>query len=280
MTPWIDAAGTAHATATEARIVCLVPSITELLCDLGLARQLVGRTGFCIHPREALRSVAKVGGTKDVDIDKVRSLDPTHVIVNIDENTRETAERLAQCVPNLIVTHPLGPLDNPPLYRLLGGIFGRSAEAEALGSRFDAALQTLQATQTADHGAPPERVLYLIWRDPWMTVGPDTYIARMLGLVGWQAWSPPSTDRYPTLQLGSAAGAVDRVLLSSEPYAFRDKHLAEVSAALPDTRVTLIDGEQVSWYGSRAIEGITYLSDYARRTRGTNHGAPYVTADR
>lgn len=280
MTPWIDAAGTAHATATEARIVCLVPSLTELLCDLGLARQLVGRTGFCIHPREALRSVAKVGGTKDVEFDKVRSLDPTHVIVNIDENTRETAERLAQYVPNLIVTHPLGPLDNPPLYRLLGGIFGRSAEAEALASRFDAALQTLRATQTADHGAPPERVLYLIWRDPWMTVGADTYIARMLGLVGWQAWSPPSTDRYPTLQLGSAAGAVDRVLLSSEPYAFRDKHLAEVCAALPDTPVTLIDGEQVSWYGSRAIEGITYLSDYARRTRGTNHGAPYVTADR
>lgn len=280
MTPWIDAAGTAHATAPEARIVCLVPSLTELLCDLGLARQLVGRTGFCIHPRGALRSVAKVGGTKDVDIDKVRSLDPTHVIVNIDENTRETAERLAQCVPNLIVTHPLGPLDNPPLYRLLGGIFGRSAEAEALALRFDAALHVLRATQTADHEAPPERVLYLIWRDPWMTVGPDTYIARMLGLVGWQVWSPPSTDRYPTLQLGSAAGAVDRVLLSSEPYAFRDKHLAEVSAALPDTRVALIDGEQVSWYGSRAIEGITYLSDYARRARGTNHGAPYVTADR
>ena len=280
MTPWIDAAGTAHATVAEARIVCLVPSLTELLCDLGLASQLVGRTGFCIHPREALRSVAKVGGTKDVDFDKVRALEPTHVIVNIDENTRESAERLAQCVPNLIVTHPLAPLDNPPLYRLLGGIFGRSAEAEALALRFDVALQTLQATQTADHGARLERVLYLIWRDPWMTVGPDTYIARMLGLVGWQAWSPPSTDRYPTLQLGSAAGAVDRVLLSSEPYAFRDKHLAEVATALPEATVTLIDGEQVSWYGSRAIQGITYLSDYARRARGTNHGAPYVTADR
>ena len=157
MTPWIDAAGTAHATATEARIVCLVPSLTELLCDLGLASQLVGRTGFCIHPREALRSVAKVGGTKDVDFDKVRALEPTHVIVNIDENTRESAERLAQCVPNLIVTHPLAPLDNPPLYRLLGGIFGRSAEAEALALRFDVALQTFQATQTADHGARLER---------------------------------------------------------------------------------------------------------------------------
>ena len=280
MTPWVDAAGTAHTTATEARIVCLVPSITELLCDLGLAAQLVGRTGFCIHPREALRSVAKVGGTKDVDVDRVRSLDPTHVIVNIDENTRETAERLAQYVPNLIVTHPLGPLDNPPLYRLLGGIFGRSAEAEALASRFDTALQALRATQIAEHGAPPERVLYLIWRDPWMTVGPDTYIARMLDLVGWQAWSPPSTDRYPTLQLGSAAGAVDRVLLSSEPYAFRDKHLAEVATALPEATVTLIDGEQVSWYGSRAIEGITYLSDYARRARRSNPGDLYVTADR
>jgi hypothetical protein len=263
------------------RIVCLVPSLTELLCDLGLAPQLVGRTGFCIHPREALRRIPKVGGTKDVDIERVRALQPTHVIVNIDENTRETADALAGFVPEVVVTHPLGPLDNPPLYRRLGAIFGRDAEAEALVARFEAALAALQ--QPAPD-ATAERVLYLIWRDPWMTVGPDTYIARMLALVGWQAWSPPDTARYPTLRLEDAAGHVDRVLLSSEPYPFRERHLAEVRAALPAVPVELIDGEQVSWYGSRAITGVGYLGDYVRRSPKTSprkipSGASHAAAD-
>jgi hypothetical protein len=263
------------------RIVCLVPSLTELICDLGLAPQLVGRTGFCIHPRDALRPIPKVGGTKDVDIERVRALQPTHVIVNIDENTRETADALTGFVPEVIVTHPLGPLDNPPLYRRLGAIFGRETEAEALVARFEAALGALP--QPAPD-ATAERVLYLIWRDPWMTVGPDTYIARMLALVRWQAWSPPDTARYPTLRLEDAAGHVDRVLLSSEPYPFRERHLAEVRAALPAVPVELIDGEQVSWYGSRAITGVGYLAEYARRSPDTSprkipSGASHAAAD-
>lgn len=275
--PWTDAAGTVHPVAApDARIVCLVPSITELLCDLGLAGQLVGRTGFCIHPREAVRRIPKVGGTKDVDLERVRALRPTHVVVNIDENTRETAEALRGIVPALIVTHPLGPLDNPPLYRLLGGLFGRSAEAEALVARFEAALQAVRA---AGLGTPSERVLYLIWREPWMTVGPDTYIARMLALVGWQAWSPSGTPRYPSLRLEQAAGHVDRVLLSSEPYPFRERHLAEVRAALPTVPVGLIDGEQVSWYGSRAISGVGYLLEQARRSQATTSGGSHAAAD-
>jgi ABC-type Fe3+-hydroxamate transport system substrate-binding protein len=263
------------------RIVCLVPSLTELLCDLGLAPQVVGRTGFCIHPRELVRRIPKVGGTKDVDLGRVRALRPTHVIVNIDENTRETADALAEFVPEVVVTHPLGPLDNPPLFRRLGALFGREAEAEALVARFEEALQSLQRPPLDTRA---ERVLYLIWRDPWMTVGPDTYIARMLALVGWQAWSPPDSARYPTLRLEDAAGQVDRVLLSSEPYPFRDRHLAEVRAALPGVSVELIDGEQVSWYGSRAITGVGYLGEHARRSRAissrpTPPGASHAAAD-
>jgi ABC-type Fe3+-hydroxamate transport system substrate-binding protein len=114
------------------RIVSLVPSITELLCDLGLADRLVGRTGFCVHPRASVRQVPKVGGTKDVDIGKVRGLAPTHVIMNVDENRRETAAALAAFGPHIVVTHPLGPRDNLDLYRLLGGVFDRQREAEAL----------------------------------------------------------------------------------------------------------------------------------------------------
>src|ERR1700734_640032 len=113
------AAATLHAPAgDDARIVCLVPSITELVCDLGLADRLVGRTGFCIHPWETVRTIPKLGGTKDVKLDRIRELAPTHAILNIDENRLELAEELAEFVPNIVVTHPLGPRANLALYRI------------------------------------------------------------------------------------------------------------------------------------------------------------------
>src|SRR4051812_41206799 len=104
-----DAPGTRHDRAPGARIVSLVPSITELLCELGLAPQLLGRTGFCVHPAEVVRGIAKVGGTKDVNIEKIRKLAPTHVVVNIDENTKPTVDALAGFVPHIVVTHPIAP---------------------------------------------------------------------------------------------------------------------------------------------------------------------------
>lgn len=267
----VDAVGTRHARAGDnARIVSLVPSITELVCDLGLARQLVGRTGFCIHPRELVRSVRKVGGTKDVDLGKVRSMRPTHVILNVDENRKEDARALAEFVPGLIVTHPLSPLDNPALYRLIGGIFGREAEAEALCGRFNEAYGALRSAAGA---LPAERVLYLIWRNPWMTVSRDTYISRMLALVNWETVSPGEAERYPKIDLESEAlGQARTVLLSSEPFMFREKHLAEMRACpeLHGKKIALIDGEMTSWYGSRAIKGLAYL----RRFRGELDSAP------
>lgn len=241
------------------RIVSLVPSITELVCDLGLTECLVGRTGFCIHPRDAVRNIAKVGGTKDVDLDGVRGLQPTHVIVNIDENRHETAEALRALVPNLVVTHPNAPEDNIALFRLIGGIFRREAQAEDLTARFHVALA---ACRSAAQQFARERVLYLIWRDPWMTVSRDTYIARTLAAIGWETVETTAAVRYPPVTLDERLlGAVDRVLLSSEPYRFRQQHVAEL-AALPALRgkpVSLIDGEMTSWYGSRALRGLQYL---------------------
>ena len=258
---WLDAEGTSHARVTEpARVVSLVPSVTELLCDLGLREQLVGRTGFCIHPRDALRQVTKVGGTKDVDIEAIRALRATHVVVNIDENRREDAERLREFVPSVIVTHPLCPEDNIPLYALLGGIFDREDTANALSAALRARLQRLQSSPPAS----PERVLYLIWRDPWMTVARETYISNMLGLFGWYTEPAVSTQRYPAVRLEDYAGRVDRVLLSSEPYPFRERHLDEIREALPGIPVMLIDGEMTSWYGSRAIAALDYLATFTR----------------
>jgi ABC-type Fe3+-hydroxamate transport system substrate-binding protein len=254
----VDAAGVEHHPAEgEVRIVSLVPSITELLVDLGLAGSLVGRTGFCIHPREVVRGIPKVGGTKDVKVDRIRELAPTHVVVNIDENRLETVEEIASFTPSVIVTHPLAPIDNLELYRLLGAIFGREAEAAALCARFEEAL--------AELGPPgdPVNVLYLIWREPWMTVSRDTYISRTLALVGWQTVPAESTDRYPLVDPAALAGTVERVLLSSEPFRFRERHIPELHALVPGAEVMLIDGEMTSWYGSRAIAAIGYLRDLA-----------------
>jgi ABC-type Fe3+-hydroxamate transport system substrate-binding protein len=257
-----DAAGVVHpAAGDEARIVSLVPSITELVCDLGLADRLVGRTGFCIHPWETVRRIPKVGGTKDVDLAKVRALEPTHVLLNVDENRRETADALSEFIEHVIVTHPLRPRDNLQLYRMIGAVFGAADAAEALCAEFERALGDL------GHRAPdPADVLYLVWRDPWMTIAPDTYIARTLELVGWRTLPRETGERYPEVDVAAFAGAVDRVLLSSEPFHFKQAHVAEVAALVPGAEVTLIDGEMTSWYGSRAIAGLRYLDQYARGT--------------
>lgn len=259
----VDALGQQHVRAADtARIVSLVPSITELVCELDLAGQLVGRTGFCIHPRDVVRGIGKVGGTKDVDVGAVVALRPTHVIVNIDENTRETFEALRAHVPHVIVTHPNAPEDNLALYRLLGGIFGREALAERWCARLEAALGRVRA-----HAGerPPRQVLYLIWRKPWMTVTPDTYVSAMLREVGWHTVPAVSAQRYPALDdTALQALAPDLCLLSSEPYPFRERHLREVEALVGmQVPVRLVDGEMISWYGSRAVAGLDYLARFA-----------------
>jgi ABC-type Fe3+-hydroxamate transport system substrate-binding protein len=251
----IDAVGTHHAAAPDARIVCLVPSITELLCDLGLADRIVGRTGFCIHPAAVVADIPKVGGTKDVNIGKIRQLLPTHAIVNIDENTKPTAEALSEFVPHLVVTHPRAPRDNLALARLMGAIFGKEAEAERWCAQFEGELAALQALQPGRQ----RTVLYCIWRDPWMTISPDTYIARMLGELGWQV--PPFTDpaRYPTFAwTEDLLDQIDAVLLSTEPYHFTEAHVEELASQVGKP-VMLVDGEMMSWYGSRAVAGLGYL---------------------
>ena len=240
------------------RIVSLVPSITELVCELGLADQLVGRTGFCIHPRETLKKIAKVGGTKSVDLEKIRKLAPTHVIVNVDENKKETADALAEFVPHVVVTHPLAPLDNLALYRQIGAAFDKAREAEAFCARFKLAFRAIEKRRF-----PRRNVLYLIWKDPWMTVSRDTYVSRTLKLFGLNTLPESAEARYPKISLEESwLQDIDLVLLSSEPYRFREKHLDEIKDTLKRP-AHLIDGEMTSWYGSRAIAGLRYLADFA-----------------
>ncbi len=257
----LDAAGRPHPRARgTVRIVSLVPSLTELLLDLGLGAQLVGRTRFCVHPREAVRAVPRMGGTKDVDLGRVRAAAPTHVIVNVDENEKAVADALAGFVPNLVVTDPVQVEDNLSLYALLGHVFDRERQAQALAARLSE-----QLTANRRERFEPARVLYLIWRRPWMAVGVDTFIARMLASVGLQAVAPASAARYPQVDFGVFGGErFDAVLASSEPYRFADAHLRELRAepGLAGRPVLRIDGEMTSWYGSRAIAGLRYLREF------------------
>jgi ABC-type Fe3+-hydroxamate transport system substrate-binding protein len=253
-----DDAGVLHAPARGARIVSLVPSITELLFDLGLGAQVVGRTGFCIHPDPAVRDVPKVGGTKDVRLDLLRALAPTHVIVNVDENEAATVEAMRAFVPHVVVTHPNAPEDNAALYTLVGALFGAEEHAAALCRALDTELEACRAARLER-----ERVLYLIWKDPWMTIAADTYIARTLACVGWDVTTAPGgwagAARYPQVDdIVAACNAVDRVLLSTEPFLFDERHAAELRARVRPP-VQLIDAEMTSWYGSRAIRGLAWL---------------------
>jgi len=264
----VDWAGVAHPPAGPApRIACLVPSITELLFALGLGDRVVARTGFCVHPHDAVRAVPKVGGTKDPDVARLAALAPTHVIVNVDENRREVVEEIARFVPHVVVTHPQEPDDNRRLYALVGAIFGREVAAAALAARYDVARA---AVDRAAAGWPRERVLYLIWRNPWMTVRADTYVGATLAAVGWDVVAIGDPRRYPALDVDASAWReADRILLSTEPYAFtrRDVDALRTAHAKP---VQLVDGEWTSWYGPRAIDGLRALASL----RASATGAP------
>lgn len=257
---FLDAIGTQHKPDPAARIVSLVPSITELLCDLGLAGQVVGRTGFCIHPAGQVASIAKIGGTKDVNLEKIRKLAPTHLVVNIDENEKPTVDALAEFVPNVVVTHPVAPRDNLALARLLGGIFCASDKADAWCADFETEYAALQALPKGR----PATVLYCIWQDPWMSISADTYIARMMAEIGWSVPKLDDTARYPRFAWSEELVArIDGVLLSTEPYRFTEVHADALEKQIGKP-VYLVDGEMMSWYGSRSLAGLRYLRAMAQ----------------
>jgi ABC-type Fe3+-hydroxamate transport system substrate-binding protein len=242
------------------RIASLVPSLTELLFALDLGDSVVARTGFCIHPRDGVRRVPKVGGTKDVDVDALLATQPTHLVVNIDENRKETIASLRAHIPEIVVTHPLVPDDNLDLYREFGRLFHRSSEAAVLAVDYGSARDTLVH---ATRDVRPLKVLYLIWKDPWFTVSRSTYVSSLLASANLNTLPATSLSRYPTLTTDDPAWReADVILLSSEPYAFRRKHADELSRTLPVPKpILLVDGEMLSWYGSRAIAGLRYLKE-------------------
>jgi ABC-type Fe3+-hydroxamate transport system substrate-binding protein len=255
----------------ETRIASLVPSLTELVVALGLGDRLVARTGWCIHPAEAVAGVAKIGGTKTVNLAKLRRLAPTHVLVNVDENRRETVEAIrawGAAAPAIVVTHPLGPEDNPALVAQLAAVFAGRPEVAARAAALQAALAR-ELAATRPEGRSERKVLYLIWHDPWMTVARDTYLSRMLARIGWLTLpavegGESGAARYPALTGDEPwLAEVERVLLSSEPFSFTAGHVAAAQALCPQAKVQRVDGELLSWYGARAVPGLAYLRSLA-----------------
>ena len=239
------------------RIVSLVPSQTELLYDLGLNEEVVGITKFCVHPHEWYRNKKRVGGTKSVHTSIIRDLTPDLVIANKEENTNEQVGELAAMYPTW-VSDIKNVADAINMIESIGSLVNRVSEATAMAASIRQGFANLlKATK-------PQRVLYLIWRNPWMCAGGDTFISDIITTIGWK--NVVEQHRYPEIRLDELCALNPTlILLSSEPYPFKEQHIAEIGLAVPDAKVMLVDGEMFSWYGSRMLKAIDYFREIIKR---------------
>ena len=238
------------------RIVSLVPSLTELLFDLGLTAEIVGRTKFCIHPADKVADKAIVGGTKNVKISQVAALQPTLILANYEENTEADVNALRRIAPVHITDVKTLP-DALIMIREIGGLVGREAEADALARQIGASFAALRPVM----GGEPVSVAYLIWRKPWMVAARDTFIDAMLAEAGFRN-AFANQVRYPVVtEAHLKRAAPNLIFLSSEPYPFGQKHADELTACCPAARIQLVDGELFSWYGSRLLYSAAYFAE-------------------
>lgn len=244
------------------RIVSLCPSLTELVFDLGLAGELVGRTKFCVHPADGVDRIERVGGTKNPKIERIVELAPDLVLLNEEENRAEDAEALVAAGLRIHTSLPRTVEETAEMVRSIGVAVGRPGRAEEIAADIEARAARVRADVAARGSAAARPTYaYLIWRDPIMTVNADTFVSALLDLAGARNVFGAVEERYPTVtakQLGAAEP--DRVLLSSEPFPFRESHRDELAEAtgLPADRFHFVDGELLSWHGSRTPDGIDY----------------------
>lgn len=262
MATGIDASGTTVTLARPPRrIVSLIPSTTELLCALGLADAIVGVSAYCIEPRDVVKSKARVGGEKNPDLAAIRALQPDLVIANIEENERRDIEALRASSIPIWVTYPKTIADTLAMTRELGELLGAEVAARALVGALEHALATVRE-RTANR--PPTPVYYPIWREPWMTVGGDTYISDVLKACGGANVFAAET-RYPRVTLEEVAARMPAViLLPDEPFRFRRAHVQEFGPytsvpAVRDARIHLIDGKLCAWHGPRLVDALHIL---------------------
>lgn len=236
--------------AIPKRIVSLVPSQTEFLFDIGLDEEVVGITKFCIHPAHWLTSKSIIGGTKNIHIDKVKALNPDLIIGNKEENTKEDIEALRKVAP-VWMSDICNLDDSLSMMLTLGDIVGKYQQSNHLVNDIKNQFNLFKPKKTN------LSILYLIWRKPFIGVATNTFIDDMLKRCGFTNVLE-NESRYPILEdIGSLNPHV--VLLSTEPYPFKQTHLKEVKSIFPHARIKLVDGELFSWYGSRLQKSVVFF---------------------
>ncbi len=229
---------------TPQRIISLVPSQTELLFDLGLKDEVIGITKFCVHPEEWFRTKTRVGGTKQMRIDTIHQLQPDLIIANKEENVKEQIEELEKQYP-VWISDVNNLEDAYEMIEQLGLMTDKKQAAEKIITTIKENFDRLP-TQNSEL-----KTAYLIWRNPFMTAGGDTFIHSMLNAAGFENIFADKT-RYPEITVEDLPIAhCQLLLLSSEPFPFQQKHIDELQPLLPGTKIVLVDGEMFSWYGSR-----------------------------
>ena len=242
--------------AAPRRIVSLVPSQTEWLASLGLDDEVVGITRFCVHPRSWFLSKGRVGGTKDARTADILSLRPDLVLGNKEENTLAIVEALEPHVP-VWMSEVENLEDAFSMMESTAALVKREEIARPLIERIRNGFSTL-------HKGRPMRCLYVIWRDPIMVAGKGTFISDLIHRMGWVNVAESESGRYPEIPTDRIAELrPDIILLSSEPYPFREKHITDFRYLLPGCRVLLVDGELFTWYGSRLLHTFPYLRELA-----------------
>ncbi|HYE91646.1 MAG TPA: cobalamin-binding protein [Terriglobales bacterium] len=258
-----DATGVALETAApRRRIVSLIPSTTEILCEFGLADALVGVTAYCREPAAITRTKTRVGGEKDPDLDRIRALAPDLVIANVEENVAAHVETLRAWGVPVWVTYPRTVDEALVMIRELGEVTGAREPAARLLGELAPLLARVRATVASRPAVP---VFYPIWRTPWMTIGPDTYVHDVLRVCGAANVFGDATARYPEVTLDEVAARRPAViLLPDEPFRFRAVHRRDFEPyrdvpAVRDGRMPLVDGKPFTWHGPRLMEALRTL---------------------
>ncbi len=241
---------------TPKRIVSLVPSQTELLVDLGLENTIVGTTKFCVHPSHLRKSKTIVGGTKQVNIDVIASLNPDIILCNKEENSLEILNQMEQIAP--VHMSDIFTLDDSfDLIRAYGNIFNCQRNASKI---IDEIKFNLKEFQEFIIDKPQLRIAYFIWKKPWMVAAQNTFIHHLLELNKFENVYN-NFQRYPEIDIKLMASEIkpDAIFLSSEPFPFKEKHKEEIELLYSNSKVILVDGEYFSWYGSRLINAFDYF---------------------
>ena len=240
------------------RIISLVPSLTELLYEMGLEDKIFGVTKFCVHPYHFKTTKISVGGTKQVHYEKIEALQPDIIICNKEENTPEMIEELRKICPNVYVTNIITIQDCLDVIEQLGVIFNKRTNANKIIDKIVFAHDDFQKFM---HDREPQKVAYFIWANPYMVAGRDTFINTLLKLNKFENIYENREERYPEviIQKMRIQGDPDIVFLPSEPFPFKDEHAFELGRYTHHAKASFVDGEMFSWYGSRLVKAFDYF---------------------